>query len=327
MTNVSSAAAAAYAANPVNQVPIASFNTTGGLTYPNTLHNGAPYQTVSHNVSPRIGFSYTPAAMNKKTVVRGGFAMFVQPLNLSNMAATGVIASSAVVNNEGFTSTTPYVPTNDNYLTSANSLSNPFPSGFIPAPGNSLGSSTFLGQNISFTAPIVHDPYSLRWNLGVQQSISPTLLIEIDYVGNHSVHLPVGATQLNVIPRQLLSTLPTRDVALANAYNSSVANPYKGLLSGTSLNGSTVPLSQLLSAYPQFPSEYGSSGVPSLTNGVIKQNDTAGDSHFESLDLRVEKRMGYGPLRGCQLQLLQADRGDDLSQRHRFQSGPAHLAI
>ncbi len=294
VTNVSSAAAAAYALNPVSQVPAGSFNTLGGLTYPNSPKNGSPYQTISHNWSPRIGFSYNPAALHKKTVIRGGFAMFVQPLNLSNLAATGTTSSSAVVNNEGFTGTTPYVATDNNYLTTANTLSNPFPAGFTPAPGNSLGSSTFLGQSITFSTPIVHDPYSLRWNLGVQHSITPTLLVEMDYVGNHSVHLPIGATQLNVIPRQFLSTAATRDNARANLYNGAVANPYKGLLPGTGLNGSTVSLAQLLSAYPQFPSEYGSAGTPSLSSGVIQQNNTEGDSNFESVALRVEKRLSYG---------------------------------
>lgn len=289
LTNVSSAAAAAYAANPIPEVPAAAFNTRGGLTYPDTPKNGAPYQVISHNVSPRIGFSYNPAFLNRKTVLRGGFAMFVQPLNLSNLAATGTTSSDAVVPNEGFTGETPYVATNDNYLTSAATLSNPFPDGFIPAPGNSLGSSTYLGQSVSFIAPIVHDPYSLRWNIGIQQSLTPTLLVEVDYVGNHSAHLPVGATQLNVIPRQFLSTAPVRDTALVNSYNTSVTNPYAGLLPGTSLNGTKVTRAQLLSAYPQFQL-----GSGSLSNGVVKQNDTVGGSHFESLDLRVEKRMKYG---------------------------------
>jgi hypothetical protein len=293
VTNVSSAGAAAYAANPISQLPASSFNSLGGLTYPNTPRNGAPYQTVSHWVSPRVGFSYSPAYLNKKTVFRGGFAMFVQPLNLSNLAATGTTSSSGIVNNEGFTGVTPYVATDNNYLTSQNTLNNPFPSGFLAAPGNSLGSSTFLGQNISYFAPRVYDPYSLRWNFGIQHSITPTLLVEADYVGNHAAHLPVGGTQINVIPRQLLSTMPVRDTALANSYNASVTNPYKGLLPGTSLNAATVTRAQLLSAFPQFPTEY-SAGVPSLTNGIIKQNDTVGDSQFNSLSLRIEKRTNHG---------------------------------
>lgn len=294
-TDVSTAAALAYAAHPISQIPPGSFNTNGGLTYPTASRDGAPYQTISHNVSPRIGFSYTPKFYAGKTVIRGGFAEFVQPLNLSNLAANGVTSSSAVVNNEGFTGVTQYIATNNNYLTSANSLTDPFPGGFVPIPGNSLGASTFLGQTVAFSAPVVHDPYSLRWNLGVQQSITPTLLVEIDYIGNHSVHLPIGATQLNVIPRQYLSTLPTRDNSLAALYNGSVTNPYHGLLPGSAnLNGTTVTRAQLLSAYPQFPSEYGTTGVPSLTTGVIEQNNTEGESNYHSLDFRIEKRMTQG---------------------------------
>ena len=33
--------------------------------------------------------------------------------------------------------------------------------------------------------------------MGIQQSLSNDLMLEIVYIGNHSVHLPIDATQLN----------------------------------------------------------------------------------------------------------------------------------
>ncbi len=38
-------------------------------------------------------------------------------------------------------------------------------------------------------------------------------MLEVLYIGNHSLHLPVAVTQLNGIPRQYLSTLAVRDPA------------------------------------------------------------------------------------------------------------------
>src|ERR1039458_9385805 len=88
-----------------------------------------------------------------------------------------------------------------------------FRSGFLIPAGSSMGLATFLGQNISFLNPEIKSPYSLRWDFGIQHTLSPNLMIEALYVGNHSVHLPVAFTQLNGIPRQYLSTLPVRDAA------------------------------------------------------------------------------------------------------------------
>ncbi len=47
------------------------------------------------------------------------------------------------------------VVTNDNYLTPAATLGNPFPAGFQQTAGSSRGLSTFLGQTFSrlFAAP------------------------------------------------------------------------------------------------------------------------------------------------------------------------------
>ena len=57
---------------------------------------------------------------------------------------------------------------------------------------------------------------------------------------------------LNFIPASYLSTSPERDQATINRLTANVANPFAGLLPGTTLNGSTVQLQQLLLPFPQF---------------------------------------------------------------------------
>jgi len=285
---VAAAAQAAYAKNPNPLLPVANFNVNGGLLFP-PPSDGAVFQTDSHMFSPRIGFAWSPAALNQKTVIRGGFGMFVAPVTVANLASTGTFSSNPILNTQGFSATTTQVVTNNTFLSPATSLSNPFPNGISQPTGSSLGLATFNGQTVSFFAPNIKDPYSLRWNIGVQHSITNDLLVEVDYMGNHGVHLPVAATQFNVIPRQFLSALPNRDPNAISALTATTANPFAGLLPSTSINGSMIAVSQLLAAYPSYPQ-----GSGSTSTGVIEQNNTIGSSYFESLDARVEKRFSRG---------------------------------
>jgi hypothetical protein len=240
-------------------------------------------------VSPRIGFAWTPEMLHGKTVVRGGFGIFVQPITMTNLASTGTYSSNPIVNQEGFSATTTYVATNNTFLTPANSLTDPFPAGILPPTGSSLGASTFLGQTVSFITPNAKEPYSLRWNVGAQQELRPNLMLELDYVANHTERLPIAVTQLNGIPRQYLSTLPVRDQTVINQLSATTPNPFAGLLPGTSLNGSTITVAQLLANFPQFPV-----GINSTSAGVLEQNANVGTSDFDSVSARVQQRLSHG---------------------------------
>jgi hypothetical protein len=283
VNSASAAAAAAFKATTVTSTgfssTVSSINTLGGLTYPTS--GGAAYNNNSGFVSPRIGFSYSPKS---STVFRGGFGIFVQPPGVSSLNNAGSVSSSALSNQEGYSATTNETVTNNNYLTAASTLNNPFPNGFQQPAGSSLGASTFLGQTISFLAPVQHDAYSERWDAGIQRSLTNSLLLEVLYVGNHSVHLPVGTQNLNAPRVQYLSTTPYRNQALATAYGTSVANPYAGLLpNGGTANGATVAYSNLIYPYPQYGA-----------TAVNIQNQTIGQSYYHSAIVHVEQRKKHG---------------------------------
>jgi hypothetical protein len=283
---IAAQAQAAYAANPISQIPAGQFNVNGGLTYPSS-HDGAYYSNNSNWVSPRLGFSWSPAIFHDKTVVRGGFGVFVSQYNIANLGANGTWSSNPILNNEGFSAKTSLVSTLDNYLTpkaaGTGYLSNPFPNGINKATGSSLGLGTFLGQSISYIDSNPKTPYSMRWNIGIQQSINTNTMFEMDYVGNHIVHTPVSTTDINFLPRQYLSTLSTRDQTVINELSKTVKNPFHNLIPGTSLNGSTTSVAQLLSPYPQFPQD-----------GVTEDNATTGQAYFNALYARIEHRMSHG---------------------------------
>jgi hypothetical protein len=273
---IAPAAEAAYNANPNPLIPAGSFTVPGGLTFP-TNANRHIFDTPSHLFSPRLGFTWAPHVLDSKSVVRGGFGVFVFPITITQN-----------MNQEGFTQTTPYVATNNNYETWANTLSNPFPTGIEAPQGAAAGLATNNGRAISFFDPEQKNGYSERWQLQIQRPVGRDSAVEVGYIGNHAVGLQVTDTQLNDIPAQYQSRLPTRDNGLISTLTASVHNPFAGLLPGTSLNGSTVSAYQLLVPYPEFPQS------SSTTGGVDEQNTNNGSSNFESLNLRADHRLSHG---------------------------------
>lgn len=278
-----------------------TFNTLGGLTFPSGP-GGAPYQ-IQDNLgffSPRIGFSYNPAWFRNTMVVRGGFGMFVQPQTLLSLGASDNPSSNALTFASGFSASTLYDSTNNSYFNDCTSgetatptcpagdtplvLNNPFPGGVVLPAGASAGASTFLGESIGFLAPNQHDQYSERWNLGVQKELTPSTLLEAIYVGNHALHIDVTEQNINSTETQYLSMNPWLNENLATAMGTNVPNPFAGLLPlNSSLNKSTVPLSDLVTPFPQFGS-----------NAIDEYNETIGQSWYDAAMLHFEQRTRHG---------------------------------
>jgi hypothetical protein len=268
--SVTAKAKQAYAASPVPELPVAQFNPVGGVIFAGPQRRGVT-DTSSRLFSPRVGFAWTPGRLGGKTVLRGGFGIFY--------FTQGLLASVQ----PGYFQTTQLVATLDSYLTPAATLSNPFPSGILRPVGNSLGLDTFLGQAVDFYNPNLRTPYSVRWNFTIQRALARDVVMEVGYMGNHAVRLTVNRN-LNWVPAQFLSTKPFRDQPVIDRLSANVTNPFRNLLPGTSLNGSTVALTQLLRPYPQFSGD----------SGVRLDSDNFGSSYFHTLQARVEKRFSRG---------------------------------
>jgi hypothetical protein len=285
---IAAAAAKAYAASPVPQIPASQFNPLGGLTFAGSGNPGI-YDTSTLRFSPRLGFAWVPGKSGGRTVVRGGVAVFVAPIAVNG---NGETSSKVALSQQGFSQTTQFVATNNNYLSPAATLSDPFPNGIAQPAGASAGAATYLGQAIAFFNPHVRNPYSIRWTLGIQRQLPGKMVLEAVYIGNHGVHMPV-TTQLDFIPRQYLSQSPVRDQNTINLLTGSVPNnPLRGLLpNSASLNGTTVALQQLLIRFPQYPVP----GAPASTsNGVVMRGNGSGSSYFQSLNVRLQKRLTNG---------------------------------
>lgn len=266
-TSITKAARAAYAANPHPDLPASEFNPRGGLVFASPARRQI-YDTPRNQFSPRVGIAYTPARLKGGTVFRGGFGVFYH--------TNGIVG----MNRPGFSQNTPFVATVDGFLRPYTTLSNPFPDGILAPVGSALGVNQNLGQAVTFYNPTLEPNYSRRYTAGFQQRLTATTMFELSYQYNQSRGLSVNDS-LNFTPERFLSTSPTRDQATINRLTANVPNPFAGLLPGTTLNGATVQLQQLLTAYPHFTS-------------VTRQGSNIGYANHHALTLTLQRRFSDG---------------------------------
>jgi hypothetical protein len=195
------------------------------------------YGTNYTNVAPRIGFAYQVVPT---VVFRGGFGIFYPPS----------ISCCFEAESAGFASTT-ISPVTLNTISPnpAVTVANPWPNGFIPITGNSLGGLQQVGNSVTSNFRQRGSSYVQQYLMGVQWSITPNDLLDVNYVGNHGTRIiTADYNQSQVNPQYL----PMGTAAL----NALVPNPFYGAIAaGTSscaLDQPTVVQSQLLQPFPQY---------------------------------------------------------------------------
>lgn len=286
---ISAAAQAAYAANPTSALPVSLFKPVGGPVFASS-QNPDVYHTSGKDFSPRIGFAWSPGkAAGGNTVVRGGFGIFYSTIGTDGVQQTG------------FNAITQYVATNDGYFTPAATLSNPFPNG-LRTQSAVNGLNTFQGQSITFTNPYIKSPYTMRATFSIQHQLPDNVVVEGAYIVSRSVHLRENEN-LDYVPAQYLSASPVRDQAVINTLSANVANPFQGLLPGTTLNGSTITVAQLVTPYPQL-------------TGLTEYSANNGYSYFDMFAARAQKRFANGLQFQTNLQI--ARQMDALSRLNAF---------
>jgi hypothetical protein len=143
-----------------------------------TLRLGSPlFSNPSYkNFEPRVGFSYSPAMTNGKTVVSGGFGIFdVLPLTwMFNLQLSQV---------------GPYA----NVLSATVLPKGSFPTGAVKLAEHGSGNpnESFIQNN-----PPVN--YIEQYNLTIQQQFPHKVNFKIGYVGSHGVHQALYTSDANV---------------------------------------------------------------------------------------------------------------------------------
>jgi Carboxypeptidase regulatory-like domain/TonB dependent receptor-like, beta-barrel len=247
---------AGFDPNATSPLQVPGYNLKGGLLFTSS-DNRRPYQRDLNNVQPRAGVAWQA---NRKTVVRAGYGL-------------SYLATFTTAQSQGYSTTTPYVATNGSVFLSGNSLSNPYPDGILTPNGSKLGLATFLGQSISFTNPDRIVPKVHQFSVGIQRELKWRTVVEASYVGSRSHSLDVSQQIDDVTKAQFLQ--------YGAALTGTQTNPFAGLIPGTGLNTASTSLQQLLRPFPQF-------------TGITETNLPVGQSWYNSLQVRVDKRLSRG---------------------------------
>jgi hypothetical protein len=213
--------------------------------------------------APRLGIAYR---LNDKTVIRTGAGIFYIPATVK--FEEGPYANP--VNNIQNV----MVSSINGGVTPLNTLSNPFPNGFIAAPGRDPSFQRLLLGGSS-RAPRQYERYGYtgQWNFAIQHEFIGGITFEAAYAGLRGVHLPINDYQMNQLPDQYL--------ALGSQLMAQVPNPFYGSIANGALSQRTVQQQLLLRPFPEYTS------VPNPTGRF-------GVSSYHALQLKAEKRFGAG---------------------------------
>jgi len=308
---VQAAYATFYAANPtLGLLAPSAFKVTGGFPYlgknHDTLNDGV------HNFLPRVGMAYQ---LTNKTVIRAGFGMFADTINVNNVRG----------NQYGFSKNTSTTRSNDNGLTfccgvgaaanlsaSNNLLIDPFPvrsdgTRFDSPLRNYLGLMSRVGQDwnsgdYSYWRDI-RPPLQQRWRVGVQRQLWSNIVVEGSYSGAWSTY-PYVRQRVNYLPQQYWATGNVRVQSVDDSMNTNVTNPFNiknlSVLQVTDatlynflntlgfFTGSTIRKNQLLRPFPQF------SGTVAAIRPGVSADQATGNVRYNDFEIRAEKRFSKG---------------------------------
>ncbi|MFB3825531.1 MAG: carboxypeptidase regulatory-like domain-containing protein [Bryobacteraceae bacterium] len=289
-------AQAAYARTPVPELPASQFTVKGGSLYPGT--GGLTRRLWQSELMwlPRVAAAYQ---VNSRTVLRAGYGLFYDTLNVLNMGP----------NQLGFSRTTSTVITNDfgvtwqagNPRAGISPMSDPFPlradgTRFDEPLRDALGLMAVAGRSWTFTDFNLKHARQQRWRIGLQRQLSTNMMIDVAYSGSYSDRVPL-AKNLSPLPEQYWASGMVRNDAIATNLNSNVTNPfrlanfaalaasnpliYRDMGTQSFFTSSTIRKNQLLRPYPQM-------------SGLTSEMAPLGEVRTDALEIAFERRFSKG---------------------------------
>jgi hypothetical protein len=228
-----------------------------GVQNPQVSLRPAPYSGDMKEPAPNVGFAWNPEitdgflgkiAGGSKLVIRGGAAVtwydegwetFEQATE-SNPGDT-----QSVFLNAGSPTSTPPGEFAAGSLSLGGAIPplNSFPGSFsFPVSESDF---TFASQPFATVDPNIRSPYIENWNFGVQRQFPSNTVLEVDYVGNHSIHMWMNydLNEVNIFENGFLSQFKTAQANLA-AYEA--ANPNCAAANTCSFEGSGSSLMPIM---------------------------------------------------------------------------------
>lgn len=256
---------------------------------------------------PRIGVAWSPSQL-KNVVVRAGFGLYADRgeffTELSPSAGLGISGPFGVTTEEPFT--VPFTTT----CTGVQCLqNNPFGTTPPPAPPSNFSGVAALVHNQSELSgcpePVTptctptgfanfdflfggYDPrntmpYSENWSLDVQWQPKNDLVATVAYIGNHGLH--------QVLP------IPFNQPLVATPSNPVNGQIYSYGMQPLDNSGNPLVTEQVQTTIGEFSFSDGNTALRTPFIGYNPNsdfNEAEGVSHYNALQLSVNKRMGHG---------------------------------
>lgn len=291
-------AEAAYARNPIPELPVSQFKVIGGNTYPGT--GGAPRNLYKNELMwlPRIGVAYQ---IKSKTVIRGGYGIFFDTINVLNFGPDqfGFSRGTNMIVSNDFGQTWNFSG-NASPANGGSPLRDPFPvradgSRFDVPTRDALGGFARQGRGFGYTSFDQPHARVQRWQFGLQQQIGSSMVVTAFYQGNYSDRISLGRN-MAPLDQRFFATGTTRNDANANNMNANVSNPFfignfnradfdPLVWADMNTNGfftsPTIRKSQLLRAFPQM-------------NGVTNNTEFSAYTRGDEFQISFEKRFSKG---------------------------------
>jgi len=287
---------AAYARNPVPELDPSKFLVKGGSLYAGAGNASRRLWQSELMWLPRIAGAYQ---LDSKTVLRAGYGLFYDTLNVLNWAP----------DQTGYSRTTSTTLTTDYGMTwlagnpraGISPLTDPFPlrsdgTRFDPQVGNTLGLMAKAGRGWSFTDFDYKHARLQRWRFGIQRQLDGNTTIEVAYVGERAGRIPLSKT-LSALPAQYWAAGNVRDTSAMTSMTQNVTNPFRitnfaslqasdplqygNLATVGFFTGANIQKNVLLRPFPQM-------------NGLTQSNASLGKSRTDSLQVTVQRRFAKG---------------------------------
>jgi Carboxypeptidase regulatory-like domain/TonB dependent receptor len=216
---------------------------------------------------PRLGFSYQ---LNNKTVIRSGYGRSFSQANYGAIFSQSPVENPPVYGTQNLAESSPtgYVFTLAQGPPGFPTLTVPS-SGVIPVPA---GVTPTARRGPELMIPSVDS-----WNAALQRAVTPTLTVTAAYVGNKGTHTYLGDWMYS-FPNSPQAILPASESSTGQTlyYDPSVTT-------GVSANGHTSQIALLRPYYGRYG-----------WSQDVYYYCMCGDTHYNALQLTVEKRLSHG---------------------------------
>jgi hypothetical protein len=181
----------------------------------NGVSSSLNISTPRADVSPRIGLAYS---LDNKTVLRAAFGTFYGTIfqNLGGQLAYPGFDNTISYNNLGTAIAQPFTLSQGMPLAPPPNLQNP-----AAALANSSAANPYT-VGISFNNQN-HMPLVQQWNLGFERQLPLALTLEVNYIGNHALHLSYNINE-NVVPLAAVPAVTYANTSLATQQASQYPN-------------------------------------------------------------------------------------------------------